>query len=126
MWKLVRFTGVLIWIVYLTFKTDKVQAFLRDHVSYMDIPSDDYTLRDLTKETLTRVVARYFEESNPERYNSGDLLELDSLTASSLFAEHFGGKLFFSSVLNLICVNFSYTLERGNTNRYKNTKLSQN
>ena len=79
-------------IVYLAFRAETAQAFLRDHVSYMGIPSDDYTLRDLTKETLVRVVAKYFEESNPERYNQGDLLELDPLTASSLFAEHFGGE----------------------------------
>ena len=94
MLELVRLTGALFWVMYVASNGETVQAFLRDRVSYMDIPQDDLTLRNLTKQTLLRVVARYFEKANPERYSPGDLLELDPLTpmtASSLFKKHFGG-----------------------------------
>ena len=93
MWELKPPFRAAFWIsLIMTFRREYVQAFLSDRVSYQDIPENDYTLRVLTKETLVRVVAKYFEESNPERYNPGDLLELDPLTASVLFEEHFGGK----------------------------------
>ena len=57
------------------------------------LPDTDYTLTALTEAGILHVVARYFEDSNPDRYSPGDLTNLDPLTPSSLFMKHYGGKV---------------------------------
>ena len=64
-------------------------AFLPSHAG-VTLASTDYTLTDLTVAGIVRAVARYFEDSNPTRYKSGDLTELDPLTPSRLIQEHYG------------------------------------
>ncbi|XP_033629281.1 von Willebrand factor A domain-containing protein 7-like [Asterias rubens] len=54
------------------------------------LPDTDYTLTALTEAGILHVVARYFEDSNPDRYSPGDLTNLDPLTPSSLFMKHYG------------------------------------
>ncbi|XP_071789658.1 von Willebrand factor A domain-containing protein 7-like [Asterias amurensis] len=54
------------------------------------LPDTDYTLTALTEAGILHVVARYFEDSNPDRYSPGNLTNLDPLTPSSLFMKHYG------------------------------------
>ena len=73
------------------------EAFLPNHAG-IALSSNDYTLTDLTVAGIVRAVARYFEDSNPDRYQPGDLIGLDPLTPSHLFQKHYGGN---RSVLGL-------------------------
>ena len=66
-------------------------AFLPSRTG-ITLPDTDYTLTDITVAGIVRVVARYFEDSNPDRYSPGNLTGLDPLTPSSLFQVHYGGK----------------------------------
>ena len=67
-----------------------VECFLTDRATYPDLPATDYTLRDLTTETILKVVAQYFEDTNPTLHDPGDLTGLTPLTASNLYNEHYG------------------------------------
>ncbi|XP_071802034.1 von Willebrand factor A domain-containing protein 7-like isoform X1 [Asterias amurensis] len=64
-------------------------AFLPSRTG-ITLPDTDYTLTDITVAGIVRVVAKYFEDSNPDRYSPGNLTGLDPLTPSSLFQVHYG------------------------------------
>ena len=66
-------------------------AFLPSHVG-VTLPATDYTLTDITVHGIVRAVARYFEDTNPDRYSPGDLTNLSPLTPSRLFQKHYGGE----------------------------------
>ena len=67
------------------------EAFLPSHAG-RSLASADYTLTDITVAGIVRVVARYFEDSDPDRYSPGDLTGLIPLTPSKLYQVHYGGK----------------------------------
>ncbi|XP_033643607.1 von Willebrand factor A domain-containing protein 7-like [Asterias rubens] len=66
------------------------EAFLPSHAG-RSLASADYTLTDITVAGIVRVVARYFEDSDPDRYSPGDLTGLIPLTPSKLYQVHYGG-----------------------------------
>ena len=65
------------------------EAFLPSHAG-RSLASADYTLTDITVAGITRMVARYFEDSNPDRYSPGDLTGLNPMTPSHLYQVHYG------------------------------------
>ena len=71
------------------------------HPNYAGVrlPENDYTLTEITVRGIVRAVARYFEESDPVRYEPGDLTGLDPLTPSRLFKKHYGGKMLVIFIL---------------------------
>ena len=82
-------TGLLHDLISVSLVTQGV-AFLPSQTQ--TLPDTDYTLTVLTEASILQVVARYFEDSNPDRYSAGDLTNLDPLNPSSLFMKHYGGK----------------------------------
>ncbi|XP_033646997.1 von Willebrand factor A domain-containing protein 7-like [Asterias rubens] len=80
-------TGLLHDLISVSLVTQGV-AFLPSQTQ--TLPDTDYTLTVLTEASILQVVARYFEDSNPDRYSAGDLTNLDPLNPSSLFMKHYG------------------------------------
>ncbi|XP_072036346.1 von Willebrand factor A domain-containing protein 7-like [Amphiura filiformis] len=64
-------------------------SFLTNRISYPNLPADDYTLEDLTRETILQAVAKYLEDTNPSTHSSGDLTRLDPLSPSILLKAHY-------------------------------------
>ncbi|XP_072050012.1 von Willebrand factor A domain-containing protein 7-like isoform X2 [Amphiura filiformis] len=64
-------------------------CFLNNRISYPNLPAKDYTLEDLTRETILQAVAKYLEDTNPSTHSPGDLTGLDPLTPSLLLKAHY-------------------------------------
>ncbi|XP_038075974.1 von Willebrand factor A domain-containing protein 7-like [Patiria miniata] len=79
----------ILWVFVATCLVRQSGAFLPSNAG-VSLPVTDYTLTDITVQGIVRAVARYFEDTNPDRYRKGDLTGLNPLTPSRLFQRHYG------------------------------------
>ncbi|XP_022108814.1 von Willebrand factor A domain-containing protein 7-like [Acanthaster planci] len=78
-----------LWVLLVACLVRQSVAFLPNNAGNT-LPITDYTLTEITVQGIVRAVAKYFEDTNPDRYNPGDLTGLSPLTPSRLFRQHYG------------------------------------
>ncbi|XP_022108810.1 von Willebrand factor A domain-containing protein 7-like isoform X2 [Acanthaster planci] len=78
-----------LWFLLVFCLASQSLAFLPSRAG-VTLPDTDYTLTEITEQGIVRAVAKYFEETNPDRYSPGDLTGLSPLTPSRLFRKHYG------------------------------------
>ncbi|XP_072047411.1 von Willebrand factor A domain-containing protein 7-like [Amphiura filiformis] len=81
--------AVLCMCTLITLIISPAACFLTNRISYPDLPAEDYTLEDLTRETILQAVGKYLEDTNPSTHSPGDLTGLDPLSPSILLKAHY-------------------------------------